>query len=141
MSITTAENIVNLEPWNRRHRKVANYWGKPEIPQAWMVPSHEERGEQQSYGIIMQNGELVGRLTLRNIDYDRRSARLGIFLKPGMYGKGLGTQAIRMVQQHWAELRLDVHYRNLRAVTCYLRCGFKLSSIEDKTLEMVWRTH
>lgn len=131
---------IALERWSRRHRRIADRWSKPEIPREWMELRQLERGLQLSYG-IMQDGELVGRLTLRNIDYERKSARLGIFLKPGYYGRGLGSSAIRMAQEDWSELRLDVHYRNLRAVTCYLRCGFKLHSVVGDKLEMVWRTH
>jgi RimJ/RimL family protein N-acetyltransferase len=137
MSVTVD---IALEPWSRRHRRIADRWSQPEIPREWMQPNSDERGEQQSYG-IMQDGELVGRLTLRNIDLERRSARLGIYLAPGKYGQGLGTRAIRMAQEDWSELRLDVHYRNLRAVSCYLRCGFKLHSVVGDKLEMVWRIH
>lgn len=128
------DETIALELWNRRHRKISNQWEKPEIPKEWVEVG--ERGNQRSWAIL-QADELVGRVTLRNIEGS--SADLGIYLKPGYYGKGIGSRAIQLVQKDWYELRLVVFYRNLRALTCYIRCNFRVSGIEGNWVKMRWR--
>ncbi|MDH4222049.1 MAG: GNAT family N-acetyltransferase [candidate division Zixibacteria bacterium] len=78
-------------------------------------------------------GELLGFLNLYDIDWENKKARLGIYLGYEYTGKGHGTESIKnflpyyFERMKFRELGLDVASFNLRAIRCYLKCGFKLA--------------
>jgi RimJ/RimL family protein N-acetyltransferase len=82
------------------------------------------------YTIEDWNGQVIGRISLREID-GRRSARLGITIGADWVGRGYGTDAIRTFLDYFfgelgfATLYLDVAAPNRRAVRCYEKCGFR----------------
>lgn len=77
-------------------------------------------------------GELVGEVTLRDIDREAGSARLGIHLSAAHVDRGYGTDAVRVTMRylfdclHFSEIRLDVAAWNRRAIHCYEKCGFEV---------------
>lgn len=77
-------------------------------------------------------GVLVGRMNLREIDWFARTAVLGISFRPDRLGRGLGTEALRLLLTYYFEqmgmnaLFLDVAAYNVRARRCYERCGFRV---------------
>lgn len=84
---------------------------------------------RRMYTIENENREVIGSLTLRDID-NRRSALLGITLGADFVSRGYGTEALRLFLDYYfftmgfARLVLDVAATNLRAVRCYRSLGF-----------------
>lgn len=82
------------------------------------------------------NGELLGFLSLFEIDWENKKSRLGIYLGYEFTDKGYGTEAIRTLLPYYfekmkfKELNLDVAALNKRAIRCYLNCGFEFVRTE-----------
>lgn len=76
-------------------------------------------------------GKLIGRISLREVDPKRGSARLGVTFGAPFVGRGLGSEAIAVfLDMFYGELgfdlmMLDVAGPNRRAVRCYERLGFR----------------
>jgi RimJ/RimL family protein N-acetyltransferase len=76
-------------------------------------------------------GELIGRLNLREIDWFARTAVVGISFRPDRLGQGFGTDSLRAFLYYYfttlqmMALFLDVAAHNVRARRCYERCGFR----------------
>jgi diamine N-acetyltransferase len=77
------------------------------------------------------NDQLVGFISLYNIDKLAKSAWMGIFLGYEFTGKGYGTDAILTLAKYFFQemkhetMFLDVASHNERAIRCYQKCGFK----------------
>lgn len=86
----------------------------------------------RQYSVEGADGELVGRMNLREIDLFARTAVLGISFRPDRLGQGLGTEALQLLLAHYfgpmrmSALFLDVAAHNLRARRSYERCGFRV---------------
>jgi RimJ/RimL family protein N-acetyltransferase len=82
------------------------------------------------YTIVNENRQVIGSLTLREID-GRRSARLGITIGADFVSQGYGTEAMHVFLDHYfgemgfATMVLDVAATNLRAVRAYRAIGFR----------------
>lgn len=97
--------------------------------EAWY--RHEQSDtDRLRLAITTRDGELAGFLGLRQIDWSRSRATLGIRLSPLHVNHGLGTDAIRTLLRHAFEalglqrVDLDVAERNERARRCYEKVGF-----------------
>jgi RimJ/RimL family protein N-acetyltransferase len=77
-------------------------------------------------------GLLVGRISLREIDWRLRTSILGLTFHPGRLGEGLGTDGLLALLGHYfgamgmSAAFLDVAAFNKRAYRCYARCGFRV---------------
>jgi RimJ/RimL family protein N-acetyltransferase len=84
----------------------------------------------RQYSVDDREGVLVGRMSLREIDWFARTAVLGVSFRPDRLGEGLGTAALELLLDHFFmrmamnALFLDVAAHNTRARRCYERCGF-----------------
>jgi RimJ/RimL family protein N-acetyltransferase len=76
-------------------------------------------------------GELLGFLSLYDIDLVNKKAYLGIYLGYEHIDKGYGSEAIKTLlpyyfeKMRFKELYLEVASLNQRAIKCYLKCGFE----------------
>ncbi|MGQ9631160.1 MAG: GNAT family N-acetyltransferase [bacterium] len=76
-------------------------------------------------------GNMIGMITLRDINWILKRAVLGIVLAPDSVGMGLGSDALRAFLRYFFEdmgfktLLLDVASFNTRAKHCYEKCGFR----------------
>jgi RimJ/RimL family protein N-acetyltransferase len=83
-------------------------------------------------------GELLGFLSLFEIDWENKKAKLGIYLGYEFTDKGYGTEAIKTLLPYYfekmkfKELYLDVAALNKKAIKCYLNCGFEFVRTEFK---------
>ena len=82
--------------------------------------------------VTLENDEMIGTVSLENINYINRSAKLGIFIGEEKHrGKGIGKEAIQLILDygfHYLNLnsiQLSVFAFNERAIACYKKCGFK----------------
>jgi len=93
--------------------------------------SRASRPDFRMFAICDRKGNLVGRLSIREIDNRRRQSRLGIALDPDRVDQDLGTDAVAaFLDFYFNHLRfetlvLDVAAFNLRARRCYEKCGFR----------------
>jgi diamine N-acetyltransferase len=75
--------------------------------------------------------QLVGFISLYNIDRLARTAWMGVFLGYEFTDRGYGTDALLTLARYFFEqmefdkMFLDVASHNKRAIRCYLKCGFK----------------
>lgn len=85
---------------------------------------------RRAWAIDDQQGILIGRISLRDIEQRTGRARLGISLAAPYVGQGLGTEALRLFLDYFfyelsfTTMVLDVAAFNRRAVRCYERLGF-----------------
>ena len=89
-----------------------------------------QRQRQIPFAIDDEAGEMIGRIFLRHVRYEERSAVLGIDLHPGSLGVGYGTEALGAFLHHYFDnmgferMLLSVAAHNTRAQRCYESLGF-----------------
>lgn len=85
---------------------------------------------RRHWAVENRSGELMGRISLREIDTTKKQARLGITFSAAFVGRGLGTEAMRgfldlfFGELGFAIMVLDVASVNERAVRSYRSLGF-----------------
>lgn len=146
--IILATERVRIRPWERRDYHVMDRWPPFTEPLSliWNLPQSFSAGRQPwdppsqrwAYAVEDARGTLIGRISLREIDRTKRSARLGISFGSPYVSQGLGTEAMALFldayfdQLGFEVMVLDVAAPNVRAVRSYLRLGFR-------TLGSHWR--
>jgi len=96
---------------------------------------HKRKKDPKMLYLTIDNlkGELLGFLSLYDIDWDNKKAKLGIYLGYEYIDKGYGTEAIKTFlpyyfeKMRFKELYLDAASLNQRAIKCYLKCGFEFA--------------
>jgi RimJ/RimL family protein N-acetyltransferase len=89
-----------------------------------------QRQHQIPFAIEDEQGELIGRLFLRHVRKDERSAVLGIDLHPAKLSQRYGTEALGTFLSYFFEdmgfdrMLLSVAAHNERAHRCYQSLGF-----------------
>jgi RimJ/RimL family protein N-acetyltransferase len=89
-----------------------------------------QRQRQIPFAVEDESGELIGRIFLRHVRYEERSAVLGIDLHPAHLGRGYGTESLGAFLHHFfgdmafARMLLSVAAHNTRARRCYESLGF-----------------
>ena len=86
-----------------------------------------------SFAIVdLNNDKMIGTLSLEEVNYNNRTAVLGIFIGDENYrSNGYGTEAIKLLLDYafnyvnLNSIKLDVLECNERAIKCYKKCGFK----------------
>ena len=89
------------------------------------------------FGIVVQRTEqLIGSIGLNQVDFRHRSASLGMMIgEKGVWGKGYGTEATRLVVQyafgelHLNRVQLHVYEYNLRGIRVYEKVGFRREGV------------
>ncbi|HUU44008.1 MAG TPA: GNAT family N-acetyltransferase, partial [Planctomycetota bacterium] len=82
------------------------------------------------FAVDDETGELVGTITLRDVQRWKRITRIGVHLHPKRLGRGYGTETMRLFLDYYFDrlgyrmLKLDVAVYNTRAVRCYEKLGF-----------------
>lgn len=105
---------------------------------AWCA-SRAEQDERLDLAIVENaTGEVAGEAVLNEYDAAENSANFRISLRgPAWYGRGLGTEATRLIVTHGLEtiglrrITLTVLARNPRARRAYEKAGFEVVGTED----------
>jgi ribosomal-protein-alanine N-acetyltransferase len=91
--------------------------------------------------VIEAEETCVGQARLHTLDEHNRRVRFGIGLfAPELFGRGLGTEATRLLLRHAFETlkmhRVDLRVlaSNRRAIRCYEKCGFVHEGLERDTV-------
>ena len=88
--------------------------------------------DRRRYVVIDEEGETVGTIGLRSLDFRRGEGTLGIIIRSDMVGRGLGTDSVRTLARFGFDelglerIVLDVAEDNYRAIRCYETVGFRL---------------
>jgi RimJ/RimL family protein N-acetyltransferase len=139
MELSSARTIIR--PWSRGDDERAERWPPYHDPfeSIWNLPRtftsadlwSINTNEREVWAVENHDRQLMGRISLREIDRCSWHARLGITFSAGFIGRGLGTEALTtflngfFTEMRFATMRLDVAAPNLRAVHCYERLGFR----------------
>jgi RimJ/RimL family protein N-acetyltransferase len=89
-----------------------------------------QRQRQIPFAVEDEQGHMIGRIFLRHVRREERSAVLGIDLHPAWLGQGYGTEALGAFLHHYFEtlgferMLLSVAAHNTRARRCYESLGF-----------------
>lgn len=148
---------VRIRPWQRHDDELADAWPPYNEPleAIWNLPrQHEwssswfESGStRRTWAVDDSFGQLIGRISLREIDERRRQSRLGITLNAPSVGKGLGTESLRLfLDYYFTELGfdtmvLDVAAPNVRAVRCYEGLGFRHTGTDWRAAGYAFDAH
>jgi diamine N-acetyltransferase len=87
--------------------------------------------DSRQYSVDDQDGDLVGRISIREIDWQFGSAVLGVSFHAGRLNQGLGSDALWAFLVFYfdtlnmSSLFLDVAAFNERAYRVYVKCGFQ----------------
>ena len=91
--------------------------------------------------VTLDNDEMIGTVSLENIDYKNQHATLGIFIGEEDYrNNGYGTEAICLILDYGFNylnlnsIQLTVFECNERAKACYTKCGFKPAGVRRKSI-------
>jgi RimJ/RimL family protein N-acetyltransferase len=90
-----------------------------------------QRQHQIPFAVLDESGEMIGRIFLRHVRHEERSAVLGIDLHPAHLGGGYGTESLGTFLQHYFDnmgferMLLSVAAHNVRARRCYESLGFQ----------------
>ena len=115
------ELYENVEDWVRgsNHPWVPIPPG-PGSPYAPADPAEERRGpapDAAEFSIVeLATGELAGQVALWGIDEHNRMGHVGVELRPGFRGRGLGADAVRVVCRYGFALR-GLHRLQLETLT------------------------
>jgi RimJ/RimL family protein N-acetyltransferase len=89
-----------------------------------------QRQRQIPFAVDDESGEMIGRIFLRHVRREERSAVLGIDLHPDYLSQGYGTESLGAFLHHFfanmgfERMLLSVAAHNTRARRCYESLGF-----------------
>jgi RimJ/RimL family protein N-acetyltransferase len=101
----------------------------PEQRSRWLEDI-TQRQRQMPFAVEDETGDMIGRIFLRHVRPEERSAVLGIDLHPDYLGQGYGTESLGAFLHHYFEnmgferMLLSVAAHNARARRCYESLGF-----------------
>ena len=137
----TGEDAATFVPWVNdpevtRTLAVGAAVMDRQAERAW-IEKMNASGSDVLFGIIVQETDrLIGSTGLNQIDFRYRSASLGMMIgERGLWGKGYGTEATRLVVRHaFKELHLNrvqlhVYEYNLRGLRVYEKVGFRREGV------------
>ncbi|MFE1440987.1 GNAT family N-acetyltransferase [Streptomyces sp. NPDC058739] len=114
----------------------------PDRLRAW-YGSRNEQGDRLDLGIVDRaSGELVGEAVLNEWDEHNRSCNFRILIGPGGRGRGLGTEAVRLIVGHaFGQLglhRVSLHVlaHNPRARHVYEKAGFVAEGVDRQAVRL-----
>lgn len=148
--MTQTEHTI-IRPWNRYDDERSYRWPPYNDPfeSIWNLQRaqspfngnwfNDMLTARRHWAVESRSGELMGRISLRDIDSAKKQARLGITFSAAFVGRGLGTEAMRgfldlfFGELGFATMVLDVASVNERAVRSYRSLGFT-------QIDSDWRT-
>ncbi len=98
----------------------------------WLAGLAERKNRDIILAMETNEGELIGKIELRNIFWKDRVATLIINIGNKEYwGKGYGMEAVKILLRYafvslgLRKICLSVFGNNKRAIACYIKCGFE----------------
>lgn len=122
----TPTSAADAEPLRAIHHtpEVAYWWELPDDD----FPLHDE--PETTRLTIWHDGRVAGLIQYgEELDEKYHSAWIDIFVAPATHGRGIGTEALRLVVAHLIDnghhrITIDPAADNAPAVACYTKAGF-----------------
>lgn len=98
----------------------------------WIKSLAQEQNVSRYMVVSRESNETAGTIIMNDIDYVNGNAQIHIKLKPQFQGKGLGTDAIKLLVKYaFQELRLECIYAyiidyNQASLKLVEACGFEI---------------
>lgn len=137
-------DIQKINKW-RNNRELISYLGAPyrfinmEVDEIWYDNYMKNRNSTIRCAITLKdNDDIIGLITLANIDYINSSAELHIMIGNEYQNKGAGKYAVNnMINYAFKDLNLNrielsALESNERALGLYKKIGFKVEGIKKK---------
>lgn len=122
---------IEVDRWPPYNDPLEPIWNLPRQSGGSWGTGFDWSSTRRTWAVDDVTGHLAGRISLREVDERRGSARLGITFGAPFVSKGLGTEALALFLDYYfnelgfATMVLDVAAPNERAVRCYVRLGFQ----------------
>jgi len=149
--ILKGDKII-LKPIDLKHAAIRHKWyTDPKVSQYQNFGNVSLRGLRRGmierrksknylgWMIFTKGNVLIGEIQLRNIDFNNKSGLLSINIgETEFWGQGYATEATRLVSNFFFNklqlnrIELDVFSKNIGAIKCYQKCGFKKEGIKRK---------
>ena len=105
--------------------QVARWWDAPGESFPWDEP-------ESTRLTILADGAVAGLIQFREeLEPKYRHAEIDLFLDPALHGRGIGTEAVRLIVRHLIDdrghhrLAIDPARTNAAAIRAYEKVGFK----------------
>jgi diamine N-acetyltransferase len=128
------DDIDKRLKWQKYHDPLYFHYNIENMTQAQKKEWYQKRKKEPGRLFLAIDNikeELIGFLSLYNLNWEDKKAYLGIYLGYEYTDKGYGTETIKTLLPYYfekmkfKELDLDVASLNHRAIKCYLKCGFE----------------
>jgi len=113
-----------------------------EQERSWIASILTDKEHQRAFVIEIEKGSPIGTCGLRAIDRENGTALFGIMIgEKRLWDRGYGTAATRALLDYafgeldLKEVRLSCHRENRRAIRCYEKAGFRLSTYVPERLQ------
>ncbi len=135
---------LELVPMTSAHLKLIQNWGVHKdlllldynISELSMLElklwySFRKKNIKTRYFSVFKGNIMVGYVGLKDLNIFKKTGFLGIAFDPNYLGQGFGTEALRMLLEHYfmemkfKTLFLEVNAFNKRAIKMYKNAGFK----------------
>lgn len=113
----------------------------------WSPRSFSQGGwldDLTKWHVIVADAREIGTIWIERDSSSETICDLGILIfDPAFRGRGFGGEAIRLAEQDavacWGVglVRLRVRASNIRAISCYRRCGYEIFTTSDKEIDGV----
>lgn len=129
------KDLPQLLDWGNHEEIIFEPYNFPRYDRFELVSWYMEKKslfKKRIFGIFIDE-QLIGFMTLKNINYKMKTSEMGIVLNPDIVSNGFGTGAILKLIDY-VKMRTSINKIwlktaefNYRAIRCYDKCGFKIS--------------
>ena len=140
------KDIPAINSW-RNNEEIISSLGAPfrfinqEVDEKWFEGYMQSRSNSIRCAIINEDcDDIIGLVSLMDINYINRSTKLHIMIGKAGQGKGAGTFAVKSICDHafnnygLHRIELDVLADNKRAQHVYEKCGFVREGIKRQAV-------
>ncbi len=147
--ILKGEKVI-LKPMEPKHAKVISKWyNDPKVAKYQDFNFSSEEGVRKriikrrksddnlAWTIFTKNNELIGEIKLRDISHKNKNSKIGINIgETNCWNQGYATDTLRTVCKYFFKklkynrIELGAFAKNIGAIKCYRKCGFKKEGIK-----------
>ena len=101
--------------------------------------------KEADYNIFLKNGELIGQINMKNINYKTASGEIGYYMGKKYTGKGYMTEAVLALEAEFFKrgikrIIICTDKNNTASINVARRCGYKLYRTKTDTTKQFKRT-
>lgn len=128
----TLDHVLAMRTWGANENpllKSYDFW--PRTPEECMYWHHEKtKHDYNEYYVYCLGDQVICYLSIKNIDRQEGTARLGLVMDPNFQGQGYGFEIMKdFLEKYFSwgfkKMDLTVAAFNQRAINLYKKLGFK----------------